>query len=250
VLKSDGSTIVAPFPRRRPALHAADILRTPGLLGAYPGIGLIMILLGGGSFGVLAYSLQTHAPLIQTDIQLAGDLHRIALQSAPFVRGLMIFGFYVGEHAIFAIGAGLVLFYIYKRCWAELSMVVITWCGELVILFVTSAYFHRPRPLYDVSVWRDMPSPGFPSGHSISAVMCYGLLAYFIVPRLESHFWRVVVIAAAVLIVLFVGFSRVFVGDHYPVDILAGYALGVAWSGLVYTSVELISGRKQNRLTT
>jgi undecaprenyl-diphosphatase len=209
-----------------------------------------MIVLGGTTFGILAFSLQTHSPLIQTDVQVAGDLHRIALQSSPFVRGLMIFGFYVGEHAIFAIGAGLVLFYLYKRYWTELSMVVITWCGELGILFVTSAYFHRPRPLYDVSVWRDMPSPGFPSGHAISAVMCYGLLAYFIVPRLESHFWRVAVIVVAVLICLFVGFSRVFVGDHYPVDILAGYAVGVAWSGLVYTSAELISGRKQNRLTT
>jgi undecaprenyl-diphosphatase len=38
----------------------------------------------------------------------------------------------------------------------------------------------------------------------------------------------------------FIGFSRVFTGDHYLTDVLAGYALGLAWGGLVYTTMELI----------
>ena len=85
-----------------------------------------------------------------------------------------------------------------------------------------------------------MPSPGFPSGHSISAVMCFGLLAYLLVPIIPARLWKVVVIAAAVLVMLYIGFSRIFVGDHYLTDVLAGYALGILWSGLAYTLVELI----------
>jgi undecaprenyl-diphosphatase len=41
-----------------------------------------------------------------------------------------------------------------------------------------------------------------------------------------------------VLVILFIGFSRVFIGDHYPSDVLAGLALGIAWASFVYTGVE------------
>jgi undecaprenyl-diphosphatase len=93
-----------------------------------------------------------------------------------------------------------------------------------------------------------MSSPSFPSGHSISAVLCYGLLAYLIVPSLPSRFWKIVVVAGAVLIVLYIGFSRIFVGDHYPTDVVAGYAIGIVWAGYVYTSVELTAQRAKKRI--
>lgn len=48
------------------------------------------------------------------------------------------------------------------------------------------------------------------------------------------------VVTTSVLIMLYNGFRRVFIGDHYVTDILAGYALGVAWSGLAFTLIELI----------
>lgn len=245
MLKPEDPALAAPSQPGPTDRHLVGDLRAPGLLGRYPLIGLLLVLLGGSLFILLAVILQTHAPLIQVDIQIVNGLHQVALQSSPFVVGVMIFGFYLGEHAIFVIGAGFVLYFLYKRFWPELSMVVIAWGGELVILFILSANFHRPRPTFDISVWRQMPSPGFPSGHSISAVLCYGLLAYLIAPKLSSRFWKVVVIAAAVLIVLFIGFSRIFVGDHYPIDVLAGYAVGFVWAGLVYTSVELIARRKK-----
>ena len=44
--------------------------------------------------------------------------------------------------------------------------------------------------------------------------------------------------AAALLIMAFVGFSRIFMGGHYLTDILAGYAVGIAWSGLAYMLIE------------
>ena len=153
----------------------------------------------------------------------------------------MIFGFYLGEHAIVAIGAVLVVYFLYKRFWPELAMVLIAWGGEGAIWVVLSQYFNRPRPTFDISVWRQMTSPGFPSGHSFSAVLCFGLLAYLLAPKMPSRFWKAAVIVAAVLIILFIGFSRIFVGDHYLTDVLAGYGLGIAWAGLVYTSIELIS---------
>ena len=119
-------------------------------------------------------------------------------------------------------------------------MVVLAWAGEGAIWLALSTWFDRQRPVFDVPVWHQMTVPTFPSGHSLSAVMCFSLLAYLIVPRVSSRVAKALVIAAAVLIMAYIGFSRLFVGDHYLSDVLAGYALGVAWSGLAFTFVEWI----------
>ena len=222
-------------------------LRTPGLLGQRPLVGLLMFLLGCIVFGLLAGSLQTNGTLTRLDVPLADGVHAAALQSSPFLRGIMIFGFYLGEHIVVAIGVVLALYFIYKRFWPELCMVAIAWAGEGAMWLVLSAHFHRARPVFTVPVWHQMTSPGFPSGHSISAVMCFGLLAYLVAPKMPSRFSRAVVIVTAVLIMLYVGFSRIFVGDHYLTDVLAGYALGIALCGLVYTGVELVAERVAKR---
>jgi len=73
-----------------------------------------MIVLGGSVLAVVAINLLANTALIQTDIQIANGIHEVALQSSPFVRGVMIFGFYVGEHFIFAIGGLLIVYYLAK----------------------------------------------------------------------------------------------------------------------------------------
>jgi undecaprenyl-diphosphatase len=204
-----------------------------------------MILVGGSLFALAAISLQTHSLLIQTDIQIDNSLHMMALSSSRLIVVLMILGFYLGEHVIVAIGAVLVVYFLYKRFWPELAMVLIAWGGEGGIWLLLSQYFNRARPVFATSVWHVMTAPGFPSGHSFSAVLCFGFLAYLIVPKIASRRGKIAVIALAVIIILFIGFSRVFVGDHYPLDVLSGYGLGIAWAGLVYTAIEIIAKRNQ-----
>jgi undecaprenyl-diphosphatase len=89
--------------------------------------------------------------------------------------------------------------------------------------------------------------PGFPSGHAISAVVCYGLLAYLLVPNLPSTFWKGLVVAAALFVIGFIGFSRIFTAGHYLTDILSGYAVGIAWSGLAYTLIEIFYQKRRSR---
>ena len=221
-------------------------LRAPGLLAQRPWIGLLMVLLGGLVYGAIATSVQTNGPLIQLDVPVSNAIHAAALQSSLVVRDLMILGFYVGEHLIVAIGALLAVYFLYKRFWPELGMVVIAWAGEGAIWLFLSQYYNRPRPVFDVPVWHQMTSPGFPSGHVIAAVMCYGLLAYLLIPKSSSRFWKIAISVMAGLIILYIGVSRLFVGDHYLSDVLAGYALGIAWSGLVYTVIELITMKRMN----
>ena len=241
------TTLTVPLKEENLSRHSHEHLRSPGLLGRRPLIGVMMVLLGGLLFGAMAINLQTHGPLLSIDTQVANDLHTIALRSSPAVVGIMIFGFYMGEHVIMAIGLILVLYFLARRFWPGLFMVIIAWAGEGALWVVLTPLFDRARPVFDVSVWHHMTEPGFPSGHSISAVMCYGLLAYLIVPKISSRFWKALVIVTAGLLMLYIGFSRLFVGDHYLTDVLAGYGLGVAWSGLVYTLVEVIAKKLKAR---
>ncbi len=163
------------------------------------------------------------------------------------MRDVMIFGFYLGEQVIVVIGVIMALYFLYKRFWPGLAMVAIAWAAEGAIWLVLSQYYHRARPVFAVAVWHHMTAPGFPSGHAIAAVMCFGLLAYLIVPAMSSSFWQAVVIVTAVLLIVYIGYSRMFVGDHYLTDVLAGYGLGVALCGTVYTLVEVIARKLEYR---
>jgi undecaprenyl-diphosphatase len=117
--------------------------------------------------------------------------------------------------------------------------------GSVVWNFII-AYFARPRPP-DQTGLVITTIPSFPSGHAMSALICYGFLAYLLVPKMPSRFWKWTVSIAALLIVLFDGFSRVFQGGHYLTDVLAGYSLGIAWAGLVYTVIEGMFMKRKNQ---
>lgn len=89
--------------------------------------------------------------------------------------------------------------------------------------------FHRPRPP-DPSGWVSERNFSFPSGHSLGSVVCYGLFVYLVLlPLVRRPRPRLAVVAAAAILVLLVGFSRVYLRAHYPSDVVAGFAVGTVW---------------------
>src|SRR5512142_480292 len=212
-------------------------LRAPGLLAQWPGIGLCMFIFGSLMFGALTYNLFAQGPLLAWDRILANTLPAIGLQSPAFVKNLMAAGFYMGKEVILVLDILLAFYFIYKRYWQELAMVTIGWTGSALLFHFLSTFIARARP--PTMIWIIVDLPGFPSGHAIATVTFYGLMAYLLVPKMTSAFWKAVVVALALLIIGFVGFSRIFTGGHYLTDILSGYAVGIAWSGAVYTLIEL-----------
>ncbi len=222
---------------RSPRPNASFDLRSPGLLAKWPSIGLIMVILGSLAFTALAYNLFAHGPLLEWDRLLANTLPALGLRSPPFVKDLMNAGFYMGKEVTIVLGVLLGLYFIYKRFWQELAMALVGWVGGAAVFNLLSTIIGRPRP--PTQIWIVVNIPGFPSGHAITVVVFYGLLAYWLAPKMPSAFWKIVVVAAALLIIGFVGFSRIFTGGHYLTDILAGYAVGIAWFGAAYTLIEL-----------
>ncbi len=211
-------------------------LRSPGWLAKWPIIGIAMFIVGSLAFGALAYNLQTQGPLIQWDVSIARSMHTLAVNSAARLNEIMLFGFFVGKELVQVGAVLLILYFVYKRFWREAAMVVIGLGGGSVIWYILIHIFNRPRP--DGQIGLIVTQPSFPSGHTITAVLGYGLLAYLLVPKMPSTFWKWFVIILSVLVMVFIGFSRLFMDGHYLTDLLAGYALGLAWAGLVYTTLE------------
>ena len=228
---------------------SGDSHRT-GLLGRKPVIGFIMFILGVLIFILLAYNLVHNGPLIKWDISTAEYFHSIALNTSPWIIDIMIAGYYIGLQGMIIFGVLLGLYFIFKKLWKELVMVCITMGTSGLIFLVLSHIFNRPRPftLFPTLIWPKSPNvPGFPSGHALSIIVCCGLLLYLFAPKIKSQFGKALAIIIAILVVIFIGFSRLYIGDHYLTDIIAGYALGIAWFGLTVTLIELLFRRYYSR---
>ena len=85
----------------------------------------------------------------------------------------------------------------------------------------------RPRPTEDLlMIWRDPAGLGFPSGHAYTAIILFGLI-YYLAPSVVPWKWivRLLRLSSLILIVL-IGISRVYLGAHWPSDVLGGFLVG------------------------
>ena len=88
----------------------------------------------------------------------------------------------------------------------------------------------RPHAFFGLA---DPASYSFPSGHSVASFCFYGALAVLVVARVRPPLGKAAVGAGAVVVVLLVGLSRVYLGVHYPTDVVGGYLVAAAWLAAV-----------------
>ena len=100
--------------------------------------------------------------------------------------------------------------------------------GAGVIIQGVKLIIKRPRPSFFAPLLHES-GYSFPSGHSLIAMVVYGLLGYFVIHLFRNRAARLAVRIVTVLLVVAIGVSRVYVGVHYPTDVLAGWTAGVPW---------------------
>jgi len=111
------------------------------------------------------------------------------------------------------------------------ALLLVSAAGGIFLTTALKGLFQRVRPeLFDSGYTASFYS--FPSGHATIAVGFYGTLTLLVAWRLKG-FWRWAVAAAGVTLVLLIGFSRLYLGVHYPTDVLAGFLAAPLWISVV-----------------
>ena len=113
-----------------------------------------------------------------------------------------------------------------KRRYSDGIRFLIICAGGILINQVMKLFFAKPRP----ELWTRLineHSFSFPSGHAVGSMVVYGFIAYILAKELPVY--RRYLYAIASILTIAIGFSRLYLGVHYPTDIIAGYGVGILW---------------------
>lgn len=164
----------------------------------------------------------------------AGALDITALGS-PTVLGLVVL----------AVSGYLFIHRLYRTA----AFVFLASCGGWVLNWMLKLAFDRPRPDV-VPHLREVMSSSFPSGHALTSAAIYLTLGTLLMRLTNEPLAKFYCIALAMLATLLVGASRVFLGVHYPTDVLAGWVIGLSWAllcWLVERAIERRAGLKREQ---
>jgi len=133
-------------------------------------------------------------------------------------------------------GVAALFLWLTKHKYSAVLLLVAT-VGGIALNSVLKAGFDRPRP--QVITWgTHVLTSSFPSGHAMSAAVVYGTIAY-LAARLERRAWaRVLTLVLAAALIALIAFSRMYLGVHYPSDVLAGVLVGFAWASFCMATLE------------
>jgi len=129
--------------------------------------------------------------------------------------------------------------------WIELAGLVICLSGSAVLNELLKHMFMRTRP----ADFRLITATGysFPSGHAMVSLCFYGIMAFLIARNIHSWRWRLALGIGAALLIIIIGVSRIYLGVHYPSDVVAGYMAGATW---LFFSIFLIMWWEHNHRKT
>jgi len=188
-------------------------------------------------FGELAEEVWENEGGFPWDVPILLAIH---LTSQPrldvFATTLTKFGVFWG---VFPLSAVIVLVLLRQRQWRSLAYLISTLLGSIIINRTAKVLLHRVRP----HLWKS-PSPeldyGFPSGHAMSSMTL--VVALIILTWGTRWCWLVLIVGG--LFVLAIAWTRLYLGVHYPSDILAGWMVSIAWAVGVSFVIKLHSSKQ------
>lgn len=173
----------------------------------------------------VAENLVDAEPMVQVDMAVTQWLFNARVSSlSEFFYTLTALGSAYVTIGLTVLGSAVL---IYHKKWRNLVILWLLMAGVGLFVQVGKREFSRPRP--PKMAYYPVTGFSFPSGHSATAMTLYGLLGYWWARRLRQTRARVWTGAAAILLILLVGFSRIYLGVHYLSDVLGGYLLGICW---------------------
>lgn len=159
--------------------------------------------------------------------------------ASPFLNTFFTTVTYLGESLyILTIAMILAAYFAYKRVYQKAVVMLLSMGGIVVANAVLKFIFRRDRP----TLWEHLVSEtnfSFPSGHAMISIG----FAMILVAILWHTRYRLTAIVLGAVGTVLVGLSRIYLGVHYPSDILAGWCVSMAWVALVLVGVKYFYGR-------
>jgi undecaprenyl-diphosphatase len=194
-------------------------------------------------FALIAYNAVRVGPLVRLDTSVASWLHAHATPTLTQVMLLV-------SHAhdpIFIDAYSLVVAIMLarRREWFWIVGLAAAAPGGLLLNGLIKRLFERARPSFDDPLLT-LTTFSFPSGHTAGAMLFYGTLSAYLLSRTHSPRVRNAWLALWLLMVIIVGFSRMYLGVHYLSDVLGGAAWSLAWLSLCLIGVRTLQQRSQS----
>ncbi len=189
------------------------------------------VLLGSGGLLIwLAVAVAAETPLVRVDQAVFAWLQQGRQDWLDVaMTAITEFG---GARIAVAIGIAVFGWLAWRRAWAAAIYWTIALIGARACVLVLKYGLARGRP---ASIYGGVESFSFPSGHATSSMVTYGFLAFLLCVR-QPWRVRIPVLAVTATVVVAIGLSRLYLGMHWLSDVVAGYALGMAWIVMLATA--------------
>ncbi len=159
--------------------------------------------------------------------------------AAEFARDITALG---GTGVLVLVTAGVAGYLWLDRRFGGMWLVVLATLSGTGLTYLLKFTFSRPRPDLVPHLAETFTS-SFPSGHSMLSAVVYLTLGALLSQLVGSKRLKSYIITCAVLLTGMIGFSRVYLGVHYPTDIVAGWAGGTAWAIMCLLVAKLLQRR-------
>ena len=182
-------------------------------------------------FAALADELAEWQPFVSLDRHVDEELHE---RATPWVTTGMEIVSWLGSTMGLALvtviaAAGFAV----RRRFREALLVLLAFVGAEAIDALLKVEFARPRPSFADPVVPQARGYSFPSGHATASMAVYGALAYTALATARQPLARVAAAFLAGVLIALIGFSRLYLGKHFPSDVLGGWCVALAWIGIL-----------------
>jgi membrane-associated phospholipid phosphatase len=148
---------------------------------------------------------------------------------SPAKNKIMLFITFLGKHQ-FLIPANLLLIFYFlfgaHQNWFSIRIVTIA-LSSLALMLLLKYLFQRKRPLSPLL--KAAKGLSFPSGHAIMAITFYGLLMYILLHTTDIDWLKYLLAGLLGLLIILIGYSRVYLRVHYASDVVSGFIIGLLW---------------------
>jgi membrane-associated phospholipid phosphatase len=221
----------------------APTVATDAVFGLASMVGLAVAVLALFLFGWLADEM-LEGSTMAFDMRVRAATHAFA--TPRLTHTLRLVSHLGGPSVLTVLGVILVAVFVAHRWWRGAIVLFVAMAGSSVLDTALKLAFRRARP--EPYFGSSLPeSYSFPSGHALFAFCFFTAGAALLAPRMQHPALRWLVWSVAALLILAIGFSRIYLGVHYPSDVVAGYAVGLIWSSVLIVGDRVAHARARRR---